>query len=263
MPPSAAATCPRPHLVHAGCGQRLRYAKHCPCHGPVDAAAITRGYEYAPGRHVVVEPNELDALRPARDRALRLERFVEPGHIEPLLYAGRSLYLVPDGAAAEPAYRVLQAALLQRGRWGVGRMVLAHQRQVVLVRPAGSGLVLQVLHYPELVKACPWSSAAGQPAGAELHLAGQLIDAASGGFYWDGYRDETAQEVRSLLEAKLQGQPAVAEPLATVLPLMEALKQSLAAVNEPAQKTAAQPTTARSAARTARRPARPRRQRSA
>ena len=32
-----------------------RYAKHCPCHGSVDAAAIVRGYEYGPGQHLVVE----------------------------------------------------------------------------------------------------------------------------------------------------------------------------------------------------------------
>ena len=34
-------------------------------------------------------------------------------------------------------------------------MVLGGQRQVVLVRPAGTILVLQVLHYPEQVRACP------------------------------------------------------------------------------------------------------------
>ena len=36
---------PTAHLLHAGCGQRLRYAKHCPRHGPVDAAAVVKGYE--------------------------------------------------------------------------------------------------------------------------------------------------------------------------------------------------------------------------
>jgi hypothetical protein len=38
-------------------------------HGPVDSAAIVRGYEYGPGQHVVVEPDELDQLRPAQDSA--------------------------------------------------------------------------------------------------------------------------------------------------------------------------------------------------
>jgi ubiquinone/menaquinone biosynthesis C-methylase UbiE len=40
---------PSAHLLHADCGQRLRYAKQCPTHGPVEAAAIVRGYEYGPG----------------------------------------------------------------------------------------------------------------------------------------------------------------------------------------------------------------------
>jgi DNA end-binding protein Ku len=44
---------PSAHLLHADCGQRLRYAKHCPVHGPVDNAAIVKGYEYGPGRHVM------------------------------------------------------------------------------------------------------------------------------------------------------------------------------------------------------------------
>src|SRR5262245_6564855 len=91
---------PSAHLLHAACGQRLRYAKHCPVHGSIDSAAIVRGYEYGPSRHVVVEPDDLDQLRPAQDKALRLERFLTPTQLDPLLFAGRSLYLVPDGPAA-------------------------------------------------------------------------------------------------------------------------------------------------------------------
>jgi hypothetical protein len=66
---------------------------------------------------------------------LRLERFLTPGQVDPVLHAGRSLYLVPDGPAADPGYAVLTAALVQRGRWALGRMVLGGHRQVVLVRP--------------------------------------------------------------------------------------------------------------------------------
>jgi non-homologous end joining protein Ku len=59
-------------------------------------------------------------------------------------------------------------------------------------------------------------------------LAGMLIDAASGAGDWQAYRDQAAQEIRSLLETKLQGQPAAAEPVRMVLPLLEALQQSVA-----------------------------------
>ena len=81
-----------------------------------------------------VAPEELDHLRPAQDKALRLERFLAPVQLDPVLYSGRSLYLVPDGPAAEPGYAVLHAVLVQRQRWALGRMVLGGHRQIVLIR---------------------------------------------------------------------------------------------------------------------------------
>jgi DNA end-binding protein Ku len=234
---------PSGHLLHADCGQRLRYAKHCPVHGPVDGAAIVRGYEYGPGRHVVVGADELDQLRPAQDKALRLERFLAPAQLDPVLYSGRSLYLVPDGPAAEPGYAVLHAALVQRQRWAVGRMVLGGHRQIVLVRPSGAALALQVLHYPEQVRACPLAALRlPDKASEELRLAGLLIDAAATTIDWSAYRDQAAQELKALIEAKLAGQPvATLEPERAILPLLEALQQSVAAQNghaaAPATKT--------------------------
>src|SRR6516225_12360749 len=220
---------PTAHLLHADCGQRLRYAKHCPLHGPVDNATIVRGYEYGPSQHLVVEPDELDQLRPAQDKALRLERFLAPAQLDPLLFAGRSLYLVPDGPAAEPGYGVLRTALAQRQRCAIGRMVLGGHRQVVVVRPASTNLVLHVLHYPEQVRVCPqtvWPMA--QEPAEELRLAGMLIEAAGGKVDWTAYADQATQELKTLIDAKLAGKAAaVSAPAPTILPLLEALKKSV------------------------------------
>src|SRR5215831_12855618 len=133
--------------------------------------------------------------------------------LNPLLFAGRSLYLVPDGPAAEPGYGVLRLALAQRQRWALGRMVLGGHRQVVLVRPADTTLVLHVLHYPEQVRVCPqtvWPMA--QEPAEELRLAGMLIEAAGGKVDWTAYRDQAAQELKTLLETKLNGQAAPTAP---------------------------------------------------
>jgi DNA end-binding protein Ku len=224
---------PSGHLLHADCGQRVRYAKHCPIHGPVDSAAIVRGYEHGPDRHVVVAPEELDQLRPAQDKALRLERFLAPAQLDPVLCSGRSMYLVPDGPAAEPGYAVLLTALMQRQRWALGRTVLGGHRQIVLVRPSGAALALQVLHYPEQVRSCPVTSVRlPDRAGKELRLAGLLIDAASGSIDWKAYQDQAAVELKALIEAKLAGQPvATLEPERAILRLLEALQQSIAAQN--------------------------------
>jgi DNA end-binding protein Ku len=221
------------HQIHADCGQRIRYAKRCPVHGAVDAAAIVKGYEYGPDQHLVLEPEDLDPLRPAQDRALRLERFVDPAHVDLLLLSGRSLHLLPDGPAAEHPYDVLREGMSQRRRWAIGRLVLGGHRQVVVVRPAGAVLVAQVLHFPEHVRGCPrLANPRSNGSAEELSLAGQLIDAASGGVDWANYRDDSAHELRALIERKLQGQTPNAEPAPAVLPFLQALQQSVASTEK-------------------------------
>ena len=125
------------HQLHADCGQRISYQKCCAQHGTVEAAAIERGYEYAPGQYVVIDPAELEALRPAREKALVLKQLVDAGQVDPVLFSGRTLYLLPDGLAAQRPYLVLAEALQERGRWGLGNVTLSANRQLVLVRPAG------------------------------------------------------------------------------------------------------------------------------
>ena len=64
----AASTSQQIHFnqLHAGCGQRIRYEKHCPVHGKVEAGAIVSGYAYAPEQYVVIDQAELEPLRPPR-----------------------------------------------------------------------------------------------------------------------------------------------------------------------------------------------------
>ena len=222
------------HLLHADCGQRIAYRKHCPSHGSVEGDAIVRGYAYARDQHVVVEPEELDKLRPVRDRALVLEQFLPIQEVDPSLFAGRSLHLVPDGLAAQHPYGVLVAALQQAGKGALGRVVLSTQRHLVLVRPAGRVLVLDVLHYPAQVRAASaWESdvPASAATPAELDLASQLIALSSAPVDWARYRDTSAEELAALIKAKIASRPvpAAAEEPVGVLHLLDALKQSVAA----------------------------------
>ena len=143
------------------------------------------------------------------------------------------MYLEPYGKAAEPGYGVLRTALAQKQRWGLGRMVLGDHRQVVLIRPASTNLVLHVLHYPEQVRVCPQTvwPLEKEPA-EELRLAGMLIEAAAGKVDWTAYPDQAADELKALIDAKLAGQ-AVAEAVAPprILSLLEALQQSVGVQN--------------------------------
>lgn len=225
--------------LHADCGQRISYQKCCAQHGPVEAEAIVRGYQYAPGQYVVIEPAELEPLRPAKEKALVLEQFVDASQVDPVLFSGRTLYLLPDGLAAQRPYLMLVEAMQERGRWGLGGVTMSGNRQLVLVRPAGRLLAMDVLHYPAQLRSRTVLEAELSERGGseeELRLAGMLIDAASRTVDWQQYRDDTADKIRSLVEAKIEGRPlpAPAEEPFQVLQLLEALKQSVAAAGSAA-----------------------------
>lgn len=237
FPAVGSSSSSRFHFLHAACGQRISYQKHCPQHGAVPSEAIVRGYEYAPDQHVIMEAEELEQLRPARDKALVLEQFVPVGDIDPTFYAGRSLYLVADGVAAQHPYCVLAEAMQETGQAALGRVVLSSQRQLVLVRPCGRLLVLDVLHYPAQVRSHNGDAAERAPAAAteaERALARQLIALASAPLDWGRYRDSGAEELAALIQAKMAQQPPAApveEPV--FLNLLEALQQSVAQASQP------------------------------
>ena len=162
---------------------------------------------------------------------------MEQPTVPPTFYAGRSLYLVPDGHAALHPYCVLVDAFNQAGQSALGRVVLSNQRQVVLVRACSRLLVVDVLHYPAQVRnVAAWEAdlPVCTASDNERALAAQLIALATGPVDWGRYRDTSAEELAALIEAKRAQQPpqtVVDEPV--VLSLLEALKQSVAAVQQP------------------------------
>ena len=194
--------------LHAGCKQRIRYEKHCPSHGKVEAAEIVKGYPYAPDQYVVVEDSELDRLRPPKEKALLLEQFVEAGQVEPVRLSGRTLYLFPDGLPAQRSYLLLAEAMQTRNCCAVGRITMSGRRHGVVVRPLGRLLAMHVLHDAALVRpAAPLEAELrhGASSPAELNLACMLIDSASGPLDWSRLRDDTPEKLAQLIEGKLGG----------------------------------------------------------
>jgi DNA end-binding protein Ku len=232
--------------LHADCGQRINYEKRCPIHGPVDGAAIVKGYQYAPDQYVVIDATELETLRSARDKSLSLERFVDFHQIDPVAFSGRSLYLLPESAPAQRPYLLLADVMRQRGKWAVGRVVLSGHQHVVVVRPHGRLLAMDVLHDPGQLRSATWLEAElpeVEASAEELQLAGMLIDSASGAVDWRQYRDDTPEKLAALVETKVAGREWVApvdEPV-QVLKLLDALKQSVATACSDQASVAAKP----------------------
>src|SRR5262249_10492492 len=131
--------------------------------------------------------------------------------------------------------------------WGLGRVVLSGQRHLALVRPQGRILAVHLLHYPAQLR----SSAALEaelPQGAvsaeEQKLAAVLIDnSCRQPLRWADYRDDTAEQLKAWIEARLQGKPLEVPTVkeTTVRHLLDALKQSVAQAldEQPSAKPAA------------------------
>jgi len=113
------------HLIHEPDHKRIHYAKICPEHGEVPNDEVVEGYEYAKGRYVEFEKEELDVLRTDEDKALTIDAFVGPDEIDPLYFDGRMYYLVPSKADDNEPYTLLEAAMAKKKRWGVGQVVFS------------------------------------------------------------------------------------------------------------------------------------------
>src|SRR5436190_969634 len=135
------------HQLHASCHRRIRYQKVCPVHGEVPNDEIVSGYEYAKGKYVEIEPEELDALETQRDRSLTIDTFIEPETIDPIYLDGRMYYLMPGGAGAEEPYAVMAEAMEREERYGVGQIVFSGKEQLAMVRSVDGVLQMSMLNY--------------------------------------------------------------------------------------------------------------------
>jgi DNA end-binding protein Ku len=233
------------HLLTEDGTCRLRRKLVCPDTGEeVEQSRASRGFEIEPGRYVVVEDEELEALRPAKAHTIEIEDFVSLSDIDPV-YLDRPYWVSPGEGGAKP-YRLLVEALQESGKVGIARFVLREKESLVAVRVIGEALALSQLHWAEEV--IPASQAIDVPHGKvdarQKTLALQLIEQLTTTFDPKKYPNRYRDEVRALLERKAQGEaievrePTV-EKTAEIIDLQAALEASLRGGEAPAPKRAA------------------------
>ncbi|MET8663481.1 Ku protein [Streptomyces tendae] len=223
------------HQLQRGTSDRIRNRRVNERTGKeVDADDIVKGYEVSEGEYVVVEPGELDEIAPGRSRTLEITDFVDLDRIEPV-YFGRTYYLAPRGKEYLKVYELLRSALAETGKAGVATFVMRNRQYLTALRAEDRVLLLQTLHWADEVRD-PVEELPELPSdrvgrGKELDMALRLVDALSGDWEPDRYRDTYQEKVRELVRAKAEGEEvAVAEaaPEATnVVDLMEVLRGSL------------------------------------
>jgi DNA end-binding protein Ku len=219
--------------LEAETGSRIRYRRVSEQTGEeVPNDQIVKGYELENGHYVVLEPDELAALKPTASRQIEIEDFVDLSEIDPI-YFEQPYYLIPDKDAAK-AYRLLTQVMEDEGKVAVGRFVLRSKEALVAIRPVDGMLCLETMRYADEVLAVDREQidSEAEPSERELDMARQLVSTLAGVFDPEKYRDEYREEVLALIERKAAGEeivaPAAPEEPAKVLDLMAALEASLA-----------------------------------
>lgn len=224
--------------IHGPSGKAVRYQKTAPGVGPIKTEDILKGYEVGDDEYILLEPDEIDAIRLETKKTLELVQFVGSCEIPPL-YFDKPYYVVPTDDLAEDAYRVVRDALRASEKTGIGQLTMRGKEYLCAVRPCGDGLLLETLHYAdEIRQADPlFSGIEDDPADKELlSVATELIDRKTKPFKAEAFKDHYDAALRDLIERKRKNRKT---PRATtkeggtergsdnVVDLMSALKESL------------------------------------
>jgi DNA end-binding protein Ku len=223
------------HQLEAGTNSRVRMRRVSEATGDeVPYDQIVKGYELDAGRYVVIEPEEIDTLKPKASRMIEIEDFVDLADIDPV-YFEQPYYLIPDKDAAKP-YRLLVDVMEEEQKVAIGRIVMRSKESLVAIRPLDGVLCLETMRYHDEVLAADRDGALpeaeNEPSARELDMARQLVAALTGTFDPEKYRDEYREELLALIDKKAAGEEIVQheapEEPGKVLDLMAALEASLA-----------------------------------
>ena len=74
------------HQVHEPSGKRIKYEKGVPGSGAVDPDDILKGYEGSKGHYVLLDPEEIEAVKLESRKTLDRVQVVEEDNIEAMNY---------------------------------------------------------------------------------------------------------------------------------------------------------------------------------
>jgi DNA end-binding protein Ku len=197
---------------------------------------IVKGYEYAKGQYVLIDPKEIDDLKLEAKHTIDMRQFVDEEEIDSR-YWEKPYYLVPDGDEAHEGYAIMQRVLADTAKVAIGQLIMAGRAHLVGIKALGKGLMLSILRYSdELRDPKPYFEGINfDPKSEAVGLAKELIEAESGRFEPEKIPDRYAEALRELLCAKVEERAPQIE-VATdskakpeVVNIMAALKESMQA----------------------------------
>jgi DNA end-binding protein Ku len=242
------------HQLHATDHARIYQKRICSAEDEeVPYNEIVKGYELAPGRYVVVEPEELAALEPTFTRTIEVEDFVELEEIDSIYY-DRPYFLVPARGGAR-SYRLLLEAMRDTGKVAIGRIVLRSREQLVAIRPREDVLMMVTMNFGDEIQQTSslyeLEEAELEVGKHELEVARRLVESVARPFDIANYHDTYREALLDLIDRKASGEQVVLEPPSReerlqAPDLMSALEASLEEVRKRQEQDGGSPLSKRS-----------------
>jgi DNA end-binding protein Ku len=223
--------------IHEPTGQRIRYEKVVPGVGPVNPEEIVKGYQYEKGSYVLLDDEEIEAVKLESKKTLELTQFVEADDID-MIYFDKPYYVVPADDLAEEAFIVLRDALRESGKVGLGQLAMRGREYVVSLKHCGRGMVLETLRYAdEVANASAFfrDISDTKPDADLLDLAETLIEKKTAPFDPAQFHDRYVDALHELIDKKMKHKGTKIKPEeepaptrgTNVVDLMAALKRSI------------------------------------
>lgn len=199
----------------------------------VERSEVVKGFEYRKGEYVVLEPQEISEISPLTTETMNILEFVQSSEVDSI-YFDSSYYIKPEDAGKN-AYALLTKAMENGSYYGVAKVAMHNREYTVIIRPYKGILLLHTMFYANEVRD-PEFRVDVEPKQTEVDMGIMLISSMSDSFTPEKYSDSFQEALQELIKNKLEGQPTPKKEKATkksaVPDLLEALKLSMAQVNE-------------------------------
>ncbi|WP_431277519.1 Ku protein [Leifsonia poae] len=227
------------HQVHDADGGRIRYQRRCEIDGKIiPYEHIAKAYDDGE-RTVILTAEDLASLPAERSREIDVVEFVPNDQLDPIMF-DKSYYLEPD-SKSQKAYELLRRTLEDSDRTAIVNFALRQKSRLAALRVRGDVLMIQTLLWNDEIRAAEFPSLQERPrvTQRELQLSEALMESFAGDFEPEKFSDEYQEELRKLIDAKLEQGDAIdtAETFGEeeekksgggeVIDLMEALQRSV------------------------------------
>jgi DNA end-binding protein Ku len=176
-------------------------------------------------------------VAPKTAKVMEILEFVKADDVD-AIYLESSYYVAPDEGGEKP-YALLFQALRESKFYAVAKVAMHNREHIIILRPGAKGILSHTMYFQDEIRQVEeFRTDTSLVKEKELEMAKMLISSLEADFEPQKYHDEYRDNLRKMIEAKIEGKKIVAAPtehVAPVIDIMEALKKSLAEKRKPAQ----------------------------